>query len=84
MGLFLVAALPCALAAAMGENRGNATDTTTRLSNRAAPVLTEFTARLRCRSKSGASIDDSWCRDNYLQSPSADMCICDRKRKENS
>ena len=79
MGLFLVAALPCALAAATGENRGNATDTTTRLSNRAAPVLTEFTARLRCRSKSGASIDDSWCRDNYLQSPSADMCICDER-----
>ena len=89
MRAFLVAALPCALAAATAVRGGNltdhyvdhyvGTDHTTKLSGRAAPILTEFTARLRCRSKSGAAVDDAWCQDNYLQSPTAGMCICDEK-----
>jgi len=79
MGLFLMALVPCVLDSAMpsADGHNSSVASRTKLSGRAAPVLTEFTARLRCRSKSGASIDDSWCRDNYLQSPSADMCLCD-------
>ena len=77
--LFFAAAAVQAVATEEGGEGGSHAASRTRMSGRAAPGLTEFTARLRCHSKSGALLDDSWCRDNYLQSSSADMCTCDEK-----